>query len=88
MFGKICGSATSAAAGAISDAAGILGDIEDDIADKLAEKLGIHEFYSLHVMDVCEGEFTPNVTSPDAKFNVTSCTKPLDKGMRIHVCVY
>ena len=34
-------------------------DIRDDVADKLAEKLGIHQWYSLHMMDMCMGTYTP-----------------------------
>lgn len=80
-LGKLCGSATSEVASVASKAAKTLGDIEDDIADELASKLGIHEFYSLHVMDACEGYFSPNTTAKGAKLNVTKCTEPLKTGM-------
>lgn len=49
-------------------------DIRDDVADKLAEKLGIHQWYSLHMMDMCMGTYTPKPTAEDAKQNVSSCT--------------
>ncbi|KAI0841841.1 hypothetical protein F5Y06DRAFT_159942 [Hypoxylon sp. FL0890] len=51
-----------------------LNDIENDIADKLAQKLGISQWYSLHVMTACEGNFAPNATSPGAWYNTTNCT--------------
>ena len=49
-------------------------DIRDDVADKLAEKLGIHQWYSLHMTDMCMGTYTPKPTDEDAKKNVSSCT--------------
>lgn len=75
-----CSAATSVVGSAATEAAGVLGDIEGDIADKLAAKLGIKEFYSLHVMDACEGDFSPNATASDAGYNVSSCTAPLKTG--------
>ncbi|KAI0141164.1 hypothetical protein F4776DRAFT_551319 [Hypoxylon sp. NC0597] len=51
-----------------------LNDIANDIADELAQKLGISQWYSLHVMTACEGNFAPNATSPDAWYNTTNCT--------------
>ncbi|THV44644.1 hypothetical protein BGAL_0601g00040 [Botrytis galanthina] len=56
------------------DIANALGDLENDIADKLAKTLGIEEWYSLHLMDMCQGYYTPNATSKGAGFNVSSCT--------------
>jgi len=52
-----------------------LNDIVGDIADKLAEELGIHQWYSLHLMNLCEGTYAPNATAKHAKKNVTKCTK-------------
>ncbi|OTA84423.1 hypothetical protein M434DRAFT_83346 [Hypoxylon sp. CO27-5] len=51
-----------------------LNDIVNDIADELSQKLGISQWYSLHVMTACEGNFAPNATSPDAWYNTTNCT--------------
>ncbi|KAI0132278.1 SUR7 protein [Xylariales sp. AK1849] len=51
-----------------------LNDIEGDIADKLSAELGISQWYSLHVMNACEGNYAPNATSPGAWFNTTNCT--------------
>ncbi|KAL2061609.1 hypothetical protein VTL71DRAFT_6986 [Oculimacula yallundae] len=45
-----------------------------DIADKLAKELGIQQWYSLHLMDMCEGEYKPNATAKGASKNVTSCS--------------
>jgi hypothetical protein len=51
-----------------------LNDIADDISDKLSEELGISQWYSLHLMTACEGNFAPNATAPGAWYNVTNCT--------------
>lgn len=80
FLGKGCSAAASAVGSAATQAAAALGDLGDDIADKLAAKLGIKEFYSLHVLDACEGDFAPNATAPDAGYNVSSCTQPLKTG--------
>ncbi|KAK8106267.1 hypothetical protein PG999_009626 [Apiospora kogelbergensis] len=52
-----------------------LNEIGNDIADKLSAELGISQWYSLHVMNACEGNYAPNATSPGAWFNQTNCTK-------------
>jgi hypothetical protein len=49
-------------------------DIGNEIADRLAEELGVSEWYSVHVMTACQGDFTPNATAPDAGYNTTNCT--------------
>jgi hypothetical protein len=53
---------------------GGLNSIGNDIADKLAHELGIQQWYSLHLMDACEGNFAPNASTVGAWFNVTNCT--------------
>lgn len=80
FLAKGCSAATSAVGSVATQAAGVLSDVENDIADKLAAKLGIKQFYSLHVMDSCEGDFSPNATATDAGYNVSSCTEPLKTG--------
>lgn len=49
-------------------------DALNDAADKLADTLGISEWYSFHVMNVCKGDFAPNATVPGAWYNTTNCT--------------
>ncbi|OBT45596.1 hypothetical protein VE00_03562 [Pseudogymnoascus sp. WSF 3629] len=49
-------------------------EIRGDVADKLAEKLGIHQWYNLHMTDMCMGTYTPKATDENAKMNVSSCT--------------
>jgi hypothetical protein len=48
--------------------------IEGDLVDKLATELGISQWYSLHLMDMCEGNFAPNASTPGASYNVSKCT--------------
>ncbi|KAF4976334.1 hypothetical protein FZEAL_6978 [Fusarium zealandicum] len=50
-------------------------NITGSIADELADTLGISEFYSIHVMQTCEGMYKPNATNPGAGYNVTNCTE-------------
>lgn len=54
----------------------IKGDINSLIAD-VAKELHIHDFYSAHILDYCEGFFTPspvvNITVHPSK-NVTKCS--------------
>ena len=58
-----------------------MGDIENaineagnDVADLLAKELGISEWYSVHVLTACQGDYQPNATAPDAGYNTTNCT--------------
>jgi len=56
------------------DLANDLNKIAGDVADKLADELGINQWYSLHLMDLCEGSYSPNATQKGAHKNVTHCT--------------
>ncbi|RDA90450.1 hypothetical protein CP533_3940 [Ophiocordyceps camponoti-saundersi (nom. inval.)] len=44
------------------------------LVDKVVDKLHLSQWYSMHIMDACEGSFEPNFTSPDAKLKTTKCT--------------
>lgn len=50
-------------------------DVTAALADRVTEKLGIEEWYGLHLMTLCEGSYKPNGTAPGADKNVTECTK-------------
>ena len=54
----------------------LIGDIDGLISD-VAKALDIHDFYSAHLLDYCEGYYTPspiaNATETPSK-NVTSCS--------------
>ncbi|ERS99790.1 hypothetical protein HMPREF1624_03155 [Sporothrix schenckii ATCC 58251] len=63
----------------LSAAEGVLAGMPaDSAADDMAAVLGVSEFYSLHVMNVCEGTFAPNATADSAWRNVSSCTVQLN----------
>ncbi|KAH7391529.1 actin cortical patch SUR7/pH-response regulator pali [Cadophora sp. MPI-SDFR-AT-0126] len=49
-------------------------DLVADVADKLAQELGIRQWYSLHLLDMCEGYYKPNATAKGASKNITSCS--------------
>jgi len=54
-------------------------DIEDGITS-IAQELGVHDFYSYHLMDYCEGYYKPGpvanatLSKSDISKNVTSCS--------------
>lgn len=77
--GSAVGGVATAAGAAVTEAAGkgldALQDIQNDIADELAKKLGIKEFYSIHLVDLCQGDFSPKATDPEATFDVENCTE-------------
>ncbi|KXJ95622.1 actin cortical patch SUR7/pH-response regulator pali [Microdochium bolleyi] len=50
-------------------------DVIGDVVDEITEKLGISQWYSLHVMNWCEGDFAPNSTAVGAWYNTTNCTE-------------
>jgi len=77
VLGKLCAGATAAVGSAVSSGLVQLSNIEDDVANKLAKEIGIQQWYSLHATDVCQGNFIPDATTPKARYNVTSCTQPL-----------
>ena len=52
-----------------------LGDVTADIADGVADKIGIADWYSLHILDACWGQFRPNATAPSPGLNITNCTQ-------------
>lgn len=78
-IGSIIASATALIPSSLaSEAAGLLGQAGSAVADDLADSIGISEFYSIHAMDFCQGEFEPSASTPGASHNVTSCTPAMD----------
>ncbi|KAE9376271.1 hypothetical protein N431DRAFT_529122 [Stipitochalara longipes BDJ] len=49
-----------------------LSKAEGTVAEGITNALGIQEFYSLHLRDVCSGTLS-NSSDPHAKFNITAC---------------
>ncbi|WPG97324.1 Hypothetical protein R9X50_00009800 [Acrodontium crateriforme] len=55
--------------------------IENDIEDglnSLAKDLGIHDFYSVHILDFCEGYYTPGAV-PNATLSKSAISKNVTK---------
>lgn len=52
-----------------------INDLGNNIVDHFSDELGISQWYSIHLMTMCSGDYAPNATDPDANHNVTSCTK-------------
>jgi hypothetical protein len=71
FFSSVAQNVSNAIEGELED---IANDVVGDVADKLAAALGIHQFYSLHLMDLCEGQYEPNATAKGAHKNVTKCS--------------
>ncbi|KAF3759909.1 hypothetical protein M406DRAFT_297234 [Cryphonectria parasitica EP155] len=72
LFSSIEASATAVIGSVESEAASILNDIGNDVADKLSKELGIEQFYSFHVLDLCQGDYAPNATASGAWLNISS----------------
>lgn len=51
-----------------------LNDLVGDMTGNVADAIGISEWYSLHVMDGCEGNYSPNSTAEDVSLNITQCS--------------
>ncbi|KAI3401091.1 hypothetical protein diail_236 [Diaporthe ilicicola] len=77
-IGGVATAAASAATSAVGEGLDALSGIQNDLADQLAKKLGIKEFYSIHLVDLCQGDFTPKATDPEATFDVENCTEPFN----------
>lgn len=55
----------------------VKGEVEkalDDFESDIAELLNLPDFFSVHILDFCTGEFEPNTTDPHPAKNVTACT--------------
>lgn len=83
FLGKACSSAGAVIDDVKDDVEDTLNDIGNRVADHLADRLGIAEFYSLHALTICEGEFKPNATARGADRNVTECHKGFTKGYNV-----
>jgi hypothetical protein len=61
---------------------GITGSVQEEINDSIssfAKNLGLHDFYSIYVLNLCEGQYTPNQVNPGESSgssfrNITSCS--------------
>ncbi|KAF4126855.1 Ca2+ regulator and membrane fusion protein Fig1 [Geosmithia morbida] len=60
--------------GFVDGAGDAINDLIGKASDDVVEALGISDWYSLHIMDACEGYFKPNATVDSPSLNITSCT--------------
>lgn len=75
---SVAGAVETGLAHLVDEAKDALEEIVDDLADELYKKLGIQQFYSIHLTDMCFGNFTPSATADNAGFGVVNCTAPLN----------
>jgi hypothetical protein len=43
------------------------------LSNSSVTSLGIHQWYSMHVLNYCEGNWAPSAASPDSYKNITFC---------------
>lgn len=73
--GGLLGGLTGLIPGGIRDGVeDLLNGVAGGVTDRLAASLGISQWYSLHVLESCEGNFAPSASDPKASLNVTECT--------------
>lgn len=53
---------------------GGINSILNDLTTDVASLLGLPDFFNVHVMDFCQGSYSPNSTADNAKKNVTECS--------------
>lgn len=70
------GAAESGLAHLVSEARAELETIQGDLADELSAKLGLQQWYAVHLTDLCYGNFTPNATAANATWGASNCTAP------------
>ncbi|KJZ79282.1 hypothetical protein HIM_01433 [Hirsutella minnesotensis 3608] len=56
------------------DAKDKVNEVAGSLTDRLTDKLGVSDWYSLHIMDSCQGMFAPDPTALNPTLNTTNCT--------------
>ena len=51
-----------------------LNDLINDVTSDIASALDLPDYYRVHVMDFCQGFYTPNSTIDDPGMNTTECS--------------
>jgi len=74
FFSSLAHNATEVIEGELGNLVDDLNEIVGEVADKLAGELGISQWYSFHLLDMCEGTYKPNATAKGANKNITHCT--------------
>lgn len=73
------GAATSVIGSALGGLGTLAGQevekVVNGVVEDVLDSLGIQQYYTLYMMEFCGGKFVPNYADPNAKMNITSCTK-------------
>lgn len=51
-----------------------INDLLNDVTSDIADALNLPDFYRVHVMEYCQGAYTPNATVDDPGTNTTKCS--------------
>lgn len=70
------GAAATSLGHLVQEAKSELETIKDDLADELYAKLGIQQWYAVHLTDLCYGNFTPDATASNSTWGARNCTAP------------
>lgn len=57
-----------------SDVINEINHIIGDVAGDIVEEIGISDWYSIHVMDACEGHYKPDSLADNVSLNISDCT--------------
>lgn len=60
----------------VQEAKSELETIKRDLADEAFAKLGIQQWYAVHLTDLCYGNFTPLATASNSTWGTRNCTTP------------
>ncbi|KAK3390238.1 hypothetical protein B0H63DRAFT_446373 [Podospora didyma] len=64
------------ATGAIDNLADKVVDAINNLVKGAAKSVGIKEYYSIHLISLCQGNYDPDGLKKDSKINIVDCTKP------------
>ncbi|KAL8963360.1 MAG: hypothetical protein Q9183_005020, partial [Haloplaca sp. 2 TL-2023] len=78
MLGRLTLNTSQTSSSFLNSLAEDITDSVNDVIDSVADELNIHDFYSAHLLNYCEGYYTPspvsNSTSDPTK-NITKCSE-------------
>lgn len=58
----------------VNDLEGDLNNLVNNATSDIAQALNLPDFFNVHMMDYCEGSYTPNATAKHAHENITECS--------------
>lgn len=60
--------------GILNDIQGAINGLISDATSDIASLLDLPDFFNVHAMDYCQGEFSPNATAKNVHQNITECS--------------